>query len=194
MMLWGALDIIAEFAIGVRWWPFVEPDPGWQYAVIFCTFAPSVFLCGPFAFVVVVVPERVRGSIAIRKIVAWMWWASCTLPPAVFVLLQMRNNDRWNIDLGMGGLSVYLLVAGLVLLTARYRQAGGTALFWLGIIPVATCALAWLGLLILVVAYEEPVAWIAGVGNAGALSLLAGWLRWWHAVAKAGRAETRDSK
>ena len=142
--------------------------------------------------------KRIR-RIAARVLFVVLWALSTFLPYCAAIrLIQVCHLNDAGIALSMMGLSVYLLISALALLSSRHVWNTPLFPFAMGTLPVALLCVAWtsavVGWINEMLAYGVPsipfnIIVLDGMGVIGSVLLLIGWLRWWSSVRAALRAK-----
>ncbi|HYF48974.1 MAG TPA: hypothetical protein VEJ63_06195 [Planctomycetota bacterium] len=164
--------------------------------VIFATLILPVLLSGPCllgcAAPVVGKPGRER----VQRIGAASFLLAATLaPPCYFFQFHVREYtaDQVQSQLLIGGLLLFLFIAGLFALFAWDRRRTYLSVLHLAMLPVVLNALAWVMLLLYAMVNpptrREWLVWVMiALGFIGAGMMLYGWLRWFFVVRRAVRA------
>lgn len=163
-----------------------SPLADWLFRAFACTFL-TVFLATPiFALLCtrrILEPGLKRLPYVIA---AHVFWFVALVPPYFFWVNQLGFvEDHDTVSLALGLLSALLLLGFITLLNGWRHRSGPQFVFWLGLFPIATCAISMVCLVVSVILidrFQNAFVLLPLAGLCSAAILMFAWLKWWHAV------------
>jgi hypothetical protein len=170
---------------------FLDPDfsevARWSFRVFCCTFL-TIFFATPFYSFICVPSMLGSGRNQLPYCVAAILiWFLALIPPYIFGINQLALIQNTDVAaLGLGFLSVSLLIGAITMLNALRHRSSPYFIFWLGVYPLATGVISLTCFLLSVSlsgGFRTGFVVIPLLGLGLAVLLLTAWLKWWNAVA-----------